>query len=419
MGTVGVRTSASTVAPDIGYTPNLDKYLARVQRRQQTEQLAKDLPSGFPANLSSDLVWDNTIGETYDWTYELNEAELLEIEDALKHFQSLDQPLGFINQETFPLPTLHATLRRFSDEIHNGRGFKVLRGLPVTKHTRRENVIIYAGVSSHVADIRGRQDTEHDGKPVDVVLNHVKNMTMTVDSSKIGAPAFTNEKQVFHTDAGDLIALFCLEEAAEGGESKLSSSWMVYNELARSRPDLVRTLAEPWPFENFTGRGKKCSVRPLLHYVPKTASSPERMIIQYARRAFTGYLSLPRSSDIPALSEAQAEALDALHFLSEKHRILLDFKQGDIQYINNLSIFHAREGFTDTLDKQRHLIRLWLRDSEYAWPTPEALKSRWDFVYTGVTPENSVFPLEPFIRDGGANGAISKGDNANSTASKD
>ena len=76
------------------------------------------------------------------------------------------------------------------------------------------------------------------------------------------------------------------------------------------------------------------------------------MIIQYARRAFTGYLSLPRSSDIPALSEAQAEALDALHFLSEKHRILLDFKRGDIQYINNLSIFHAREGFTDTLEKQ-------------------------------------------------------------------
>lgn len=52
------------------------------------------------------------------------------------------------------------------------------------------------------------------------------------------------------------------------------------------------------------------------------------------------------------MTEAQAEALDALHFLAEKHRILLDFKQGDIQYINNLSIFHAREGFTDTLEQQ-------------------------------------------------------------------
>ena len=86
MGTVGVRSPASA-GPDIGYTPNLDKYLLRVQRRQQNEHLAKDLPAGFPARLSSDLVWDNTIGETYDWTYELNEAELLEIEDALKHFQ--------------------------------------------------------------------------------------------------------------------------------------------------------------------------------------------------------------------------------------------------------------------------------------------------------------------------------------------
>jgi len=54
---------------------------------------------------------------------------------------------------------------------------------------------------------------------------------------------------VFHTDSGDVIALLCLETAAEGGESMLSSSWRVYNELAATRPDLVRTLAEPWPAE--------------------------------------------------------------------------------------------------------------------------------------------------------------------------
>jgi hypothetical protein len=121
-----------------------------------------------------------------------------------------------------------------------------VRGLPVTKHTGEENIIIYAGVSSHIAPIRGRQDHQYDGKLADVVIAHIKDLTETVDAQKIGAPAYTTDKQVFHTDSGDVIALFALETAAEGGQSKLSSSWRVYNELAKNRSDLIKTLAEPW-----------------------------------------------------------------------------------------------------------------------------------------------------------------------------
>jgi len=76
------------------------------------------------------------------------------------------------------------------------------------------------------------------------------------------------------------------------------------------------------------------------------------MILQYARRTFTGYMGLPRSANIPPITEAQAEALDTLHFLAEKHAVTLDFRQGDIQYANNLSIFHARDAFTDTPEQQ-------------------------------------------------------------------
>lgn len=122
----------------------------------------------------------------------------------------------------------------------------VLRGLPVTKHTREENVIIYAGVSSHVAPDRGRQDHQFEGKPADVVLNHIKNLSNTADAHRIGAPAYTTDKQVFHTDSGHIVSLFALDVAAKGGQSKLASSWHVYNTLAAERPDLIRTLAEPW-----------------------------------------------------------------------------------------------------------------------------------------------------------------------------
>ena len=57
-------------------------------------------------------------------------------------------------------------------------------------------------------------------------------------------------------------------------------------------------------------------------------------------------MHLPRSKSMP-ITEAQAEALDALHFLSEKYSLGLNFQKGDIQYINNLSILHARDGFRD------------------------------------------------------------------------
>ena len=83
------------------------------------------------------------------------------------------------------------------------------------------------------------------------------------------------------------------------------------------------------------------TLRPLLYYIDG------KIIIQYARRYFTGFLGLPRSSTIPPITEAQAEALDALHFLAEKFSLGLNFQKGDIQYINNLSIFHARDGFKD------------------------------------------------------------------------
>lgn len=64
------------------------------------------------------------------------------------------------------------------------------------------------------------------------------------------------------------------------------------------------------------------------------------------------------------------------------------------------------------LESRRHLMRLWLRDPENAWKTPEALRERWARLYDGVTPETSVFPLEPSIRSaskGGTDGGQKSG----------
>jgi hypothetical protein len=136
-----------------------------------------------------------------------------------------------------------------SHELHHGHGFFVLRGINPDEYSREENIIIYAGVSSHIAPVRGRQDSKYNGQPADVVLAHVTDLSAGNDNGVIGSPAYTTDKQVFHTDTGDIVSLYALNVAASGGASKLASTWRVYNELAETRPDLIHTLTKPWDVE--------------------------------------------------------------------------------------------------------------------------------------------------------------------------
>ena len=122
----------------------------------------------------------------------------------------------------------------------------MLRTIPVDSYSKADNVLIYAGVSSYVAGQRGLQDVGGG------VLSHVKDLTRTKLAGSIGGPAFTSVAQGFHTDPGtDIVALMALDVAAEGGIPRISSIWRVYNELAETRPDLIKTLSEPWVFEEY------------------------------------------------------------------------------------------------------------------------------------------------------------------------
>ncbi|KAH8654984.1 hypothetical protein BGZ60DRAFT_418179 [Tricladium varicosporioides] len=388
--------------PDITYHPDFLSYQQRTEKLRPLKATNGVLPVNFPAQLSSPLVWEGQdFPDEKEWTFNLNTTQLEEIDKALAYFKSLSEPIGYVNQSTFPLPLLSPLLRKEAQALQSGRGFFVIRGLRPEKHSIEDNIIIYAGVSSYIGSTRGRQDNKViDGVKKSNMLNHIKDLSRTSAATNIGAPAYTTDKQVFHTDAGDIVSLFCLSPAAKGGESKLASSWRVYNELARTRPDIIRTLSEDWAFDGYGNPAKPYTNRPLLFYSPKQGLSPERLIIQYARRSFTGFLHLPRSQDIPPITEEQAEALDALHFLAERFSLTLDFQKGDIQFINNLALFHARDGFVDELGNERHLLRLWLRDSELAWETPVPLQERWDELYKDVTEEEQVFSLEPKIRGG-------------------
>ena len=79
-------------------------------------------------------------------------------------------------------------------------------------------------------------------------------MSHAYDKGSVGSPAYTTAEQPFHTDVGDVVSLMVLQTAAEGGISMLSSGGRVYNELASTRPDIIRTLSEPWPLDRLVIR---------------------------------------------------------------------------------------------------------------------------------------------------------------------
>jgi hypothetical protein len=71
-----------------------------------------------------------------------------------------------------------------------------------------------------------------------------------------------------------------------------------------------------------------------------------------------------------ALSEAEQEAMKFLQNVAARKRVFLDmdFRPGDIQFLNNRLIFHARSDYTDSPDPtlRRLLLRLWLMMPD--WP---------------------------------------------------
>ncbi|KDR81867.1 hypothetical protein GALMADRAFT_59372 [Galerina marginata CBS 339.88] len=393
-----ILTSTSTTAkqPDIQYHPSYEKFIQRRARRlsENPDLPNVPLPKRYPKQVDGPIVWEGKDWKTEDqWVYRLNLEELKEIDDALRYFMSLNLGMGYVGRDNFPLPTLSQKLRGLANELYSGRGFFVLRTIPIDDYSRADLAIIYAGISSHVGSARGKQDG------TGAVLAHIKDLTVSHASEKggIGNSAYTTDKQVFHTDVGDLIGLMALEVAAEGGTSRISSAGRVYNALASTRPDLVHTLSEPWPLDSFGG-DPGYTTRPVLYFEPEEGKdAPGHVIIQYSRRHFTGYGKQIRSPNIPPITEAQAEALDAVHFLAEEYSLGLNFQKGDIQYINSLGLLHARDAFKDNEEHTRHLLRLWLRNDELAWKTPKPLQPIWQRLYS-VGPEEQRFPLEPEIR---------------------
>ena len=63
-----------------------------------------------------------------------------------------------VSRNNFPLPNVGPKLAAVSRDLHEGRGFAVIRGLDPTKYSVEDLTVMHLGIQTHVANRCGRQD---------------------------------------------------------------------------------------------------------------------------------------------------------------------------------------------------------------------------------------------------------------------
>ena len=81
-----------------------------------------------------------------DWIYELSAEEKDDIRKAVATVQRRGLDILQVTKENFPLPVLDAGLRQMYDELLEGRGFVLIRGMPIAEFDK-----IQAGIAFWVS----------------------------------------------------------------------------------------------------------------------------------------------------------------------------------------------------------------------------------------------------------------------------
>jgi len=285
-----------------------------------------------------------------DWRDVLGPAEGEELRRALATAQATGKATEALLAEDFPLPTLGREIARWRDAIVNGRGFQLVSGVPVADWSQQDAELAFWCIGQHMGQ-PGAQNLQGD------LLGHVVDTGDDVEDPYVRLYR-TASNIAYHCDAADAVGLLCLRAAKKGGASRIVSSVSVYDELLRRRPELVTRLYEPFALdvrnEDETGV--------LQHLpIPPCRFADGRLRTFYHSDYFR---SAQRHTDVAAFTPDEQALLDLYEEIASSPELYLDMDlaPGDIQWLSNHTILHARTAYEDYEDpaRKRHLLRLWL-----------------------------------------------------------
>jgi hypothetical protein len=336
-------------------------------------------PSFVPAMPNKTIdglaAWQNIdFRKSGDFTHQLTDAEITEIDSAVRAIvqQGIDHIA--IDRHNFELPQLGKRLTLIRDDVLlQGRGFIVIRGIPVERYSMEEAAAAFLGIGAYFGKPVSQNGKGH-------ILGHVKDLGRRIEDPTARIYQ-TTHKQTFHTDSVDIVALLCLKIAKTGGLSRIVSSMFLYNEMFRRRPDLAAALFEPFCFDR---RGEVPPGKKGYYETPIFHWHADRLSVFYGNRYYIE--SAQRFPDAPRLTGKQIEALDLFDALANDPSNYLDieFKPGDIQLIHNHVILHDRTDYEDwpEPERKRHLLRLWLCPPN-GRPLPQVFEDRYGGIEIG------------------------------------
>ena len=308
-----------------------------------------------------------------EWVEALSPAEVAEVAAAARSLCDRQADIAALIPQDFPLPTLAPRLARIRHDVLRGRGFALLRGLPVEQWPLRLSATAFVGIGSHFGNAVSQNTQGH-------VLGHVRDMGLRSDDPNVRIYQ-TAERQTFHTDSCDIVGLLCLQTARSGGDSALVSSSTLWNQLRQRRPDLARLLLQPIATDR---RGEVPAGEQPFFTIPVFNWFAQALSAIYQRQYIA---SAQRFVQAPRLRPAHIDALNLLDALSNDPALhfLMTLQRGDIQLLHNHTLLHDRTAFTDwpDPDRQRHLLRLWLAPAD-ARPLPGVFAQRYGSVQPGA-----------------------------------
>lgn len=315
-------------------------------------------PVQDPAN------WDaSSVGDLDAIAHSCSALEISELESICVALEARGLGWNDTGREDFPFVELAPVLNAALDAVQNGRGFALLRGLPLGLWSKDRARLAAWGLGTWL------------GQHVTQTVQGARLVDVTDVTGKEPSPRQykTSQELRLHMDpASDMIGLACVQDAKAGGESVITSAVAVHNAMQATRPDLLALLYEGFHWHRFN-EGRPQDGPYSRNLVPVFAQREGRLACRYVR---TPIAAGHKEANIP-LSDAQIQALDYLDQLASSPALRLSFRMqpGDLLVVNNLTVLHARSEFEDhdAMAQRRHMIRLWLEGFDGFRPVPSVL----------------------------------------------
>jgi hypothetical protein len=284
------------------------------------------------------------IANDASWTHHLTPEAIAGLDAALAALKAKGRRFPDFSREDFPIGPLGSLLVRLADELENGRGFALLRGLPVQRYSDDELKAVHYGIGLHLG-MPVRQNPRGDLLGEVAAVGDPKDKRTRVYETNLYLP--------YHSDPSDVVGLLCVRKARRGGVSSLVSVARIYNEILANHIEYLGLYYRMFYFEHL------CEPQPSLS--PIFSFHNGKLSCRYLRQ----YLELGSEVRGVPLSKVEIEALDLFDKIMHMPDIRLDMmmEPGDLQFANNYAVLHSRTDFEDHEDAQlrRRMLRLWLK----------------------------------------------------------